>query len=449
MSNLKTRRVASPRSALRPGASTPRVDARSEAGGGSTGVVRQLSPRGRASRRSRSRRRRPGRRHRHAASAASAGRGPAQHLQQKHDAQTPMRQREPRRRVQSRLPAPALARGRARRGLARRAADLGGQRHRLLERQRQQRAGVVRVARGAVREACRTTTNSPRPVRVAASQADSAAGSATVSNCLVSSRQTVSRRAGQASPSAAASDSMRCGASNSTWAAAPRRIAPAPGALGAARRQEADDREAGSTGVAGDREGGERAARARDRHDPVAGVARRGDQRRPRVAHRRRAGVADVGHPLAAAEPLEHGAGGIALVVLVHREQRLGEAEVLEQRGRCAGCPRRRSRRPSRARAGRESSGRPGCRSAWRRHRAPARDTAGRRGRSRGRLTSIERSLRCDLRCQNHDASLRRPRPEAMQPRRGARPPARGGLVPVERNYRVARGPRRAAAKST
>ena len=54
------------------------------------------------------------------------------------------------------------------------------------------------------------------------------------------------------------------------------------------------------------------------------------------VAHRRRAGIADVGHALAARQPLRAPLRRLALVVLVHRQQRLVDAEVAQQARRVA-----------------------------------------------------------------------------------------------------------------
>ena len=89
--------------------------------------------------------------------------------------------------------------------VARRAGDLGGERDRLLQRQRAPAAGAARAscarrpssAAAAGASACSTSTNSPRArFASAASQAGSVArpaASTTVSNCLVSSRHSVTR----------------------------------------------------------------------------------------------------------------------------------------------------------------------------------------------------------------------------------------------------------------
>ncbi len=79
-------------------------------------------------------------------------------------------------------------------------------------------ASASTAGRGA---ACSTSTNSPRlRLASAACQAgSSAAGRVTmVSNCLVSSRASVTVRVGAAVASVASSSPMRCGASNSTCA---------------------------------------------------------------------------------------------------------------------------------------------------------------------------------------------------------------------------------------
>src|SRR6185369_3965479 len=95
-----------------------------------------------------------------------------------------------------------------------------------------------------------------------------------------------------------------------------------------------------------------------------------------------------------------------------------------------------------RARAGRESSGRRGCRSAWRRHTAPARDTAGRRPQPRppGRASNDPRA---PMTSDAEPIGLRttKARGDEAERRALAHLTAKG-LVPVERNYRVARGPR-------
>ena len=106
--------------------------------------------------------------------------------------------------------------------------------------------------------------------------------------------------------------------------------------LAAAGGQKADEREAGRARVAGRGEHRQRAARAGHRHDAVAGGAHLGDEGGPRVAHRWRAGIADIGDTLAAREPIDDGLGGAALVVLVHGDKRLDEPEVAQQRGAVA-----------------------------------------------------------------------------------------------------------------
>jgi len=59
---------------------------------------------------------------------------------------------------------------------------------------------------------------------------------------------------------------------------------------------------------------------------------RRSDQRGAGVGDHRCTCVADVGHALAAREPHQHLGGGGMFIVLVQRQQRLGQAEVAEQR---------------------------------------------------------------------------------------------------------------------
>ena len=168
-------------------------------------------------------------------------------------------------------------------------------------------ASVVRRAHAAPARIRRAPGSGRRPARPAGRCAGRVA---TVSNCLVSSRQTVTPalRAGLAERRGERLDAVRR-LEQHLGRRAPRRTAPALGR--ARRRAPAGSRRRRSrlprVSPATD-ERGERAARARDRHHAIARVARRGDQRRARVAHRRRAGVADVGDPFAAAEPGEHGA---------------------------------------------------------------------------------------------------------------------------------------------
>ena len=77
---------------------------------------------------------------------------------------------------------------------------------------------------------------------------------------------------------------------------------------------------------------GDRAACAGDRHARMAGIAHRSDERCAGVADGGRAGVADIGHALAACESREHALRCLALVVLVQRDERLVDAEMAQQR---------------------------------------------------------------------------------------------------------------------
>ena len=194
----------------------------------------------------------------------------------------------------------------------------------------------------------------------------------------------------------AAGERRRCGAAPRTAPAsraACRDRVDRARALGAARRQEADEDEAARRARRRRRSARRaRCSRPGSGTHAVAGGARGGDQLGARVAHRRRAGVADVGDALAARQPLEHARPRRALVVLVQRQQRLVEAEVAQQGGAVRACPRRPPRRPAPARASRAASGRRGCRSAWRRRTARPRDTAGRAAAARGGLASFDPS---------------------------------------------------------
>ncbi len=122
--------------------------------------------------------------------------------------------------------------------------------------------------------------------------------------------------------------------------------------------------------------------------------------------------------------------------------KRLGQAEVLEQAGAVPGVlAGDRVHGGEYVQGAKAQVGR-GCRSASRRHRAPARDTAGRRPQPRppGRASNDPRApMTSDARPVGPQTTKARG-DEAE--RRALAHLAAKGLVPVERNYRVARGPR-------
>ena len=193
-----------------------------------------------------------------------------------------------------------------------------------------------------------------------------------------SSRTAWSAR-GRSSP--ARSAARRPARSPATRSGAAPRTGPASGRVAAAAstRRRASPPLAGrkptktkplAVGVAGD------ASAASALLAPGIGTTRwpaavhRGHQLGARVADGRRAGIADVGHPFAAAEPRQH-----RLRPPRARCARAPRAAACRGRSgaaaaRCGACPRRRPRRPAPARGSRAASGRRGCRSAWRRRTA-------------------------------------------------------------------------------
>ena len=249
-----------------------------------------------------------GRRHRHAARAppAASHAGPREQEHPRPEARRAGRadSREAAaisRRRRPRAGRAALERERARvERIARRARDLGGERHRLLQRQRGEQRHehciVTRLGAGraVAASACRTSTNSPRErFGSAASHAGrSRAGIvAIVSNCLVSSRQTViaalgarrGERVGERfDPVRRLEHDLRRPRARQRARGACARSLPRAG-------KKADEREAGRADVAGRRQRGERAARARNRHDAMAGG--RAPPRPARRPGRSRAGV--------------------------------------------------------------------------------------------------------------------------------------------------------------
>ena len=294
--------------------------------------------------------------------------------------------------------------------VARRAGDLGRERDRLLERQRrQQRRAASRRARRrllalGVRRRQRMQDEHEFAAHAGSASAASQAGSGRgrhrrdgleLLGQLAAHRhralgQRLGERVGERFDPVRRFEHDLRGAAR----APSRRCARARSA--AACRQEADEREAArarASPAAAQR--GERAARARDRHHAVAGGARRGDQLGARVAHRRRAGVADVGHALAAREPGEHRAARPrARCARARASSGLSIAEVAQQGGAVAGvlAGDRVDEREHVQRA--QASGRRGCRSAWRRRTARPRDTAGRRRPRRRPATSFDPSTR-------------------------------------------------------
>jgi len=68
------------------------------------------------------------------------------------------------------------------------------------------------------------------------------------------------------------------------------------------------------------------AAGAGHRHDALARLRQRLRQARPGVAHGRRAGIAHIGDALAGLQSSDDALRGLALIVFVHRQQRLADA---------------------------------------------------------------------------------------------------------------------------
>ena len=113
---------------------------------------------------------------------------------------------------------------------------------------------------------------------------------------------------GTACASASARASMRCGASNSTCVTrAAIAASAAPRALAGLRRQEADEaRSRAAARIAGHAERGQCAAGTGNRQHAIARLRGLRHQHGTRVGHRRRAGIADIGHALAARQALQH-----------------------------------------------------------------------------------------------------------------------------------------------
>ena len=251
-----------------------------------------------------------------------------------------------------------------------------------------------------------------------------------------------------ASASASASAAMRCGASNSTTDSA-RRAASAssqPRALAGLGRHEAGEGEPAGLRIAGHAERGHHAAGAGQRHARVAGRAHRRHQRRAGVGDGRRAGIADVGHALAARQALDHAAR--------------------PPRARCARAARSAAcRRPSVRSNGaltRVSSQATASTSAstWIARRLRSAQVADRRGHDvqrAGRIAAGPRRPRrrpAAMMAASRDRSRWSPAVRRRQVRacaaeeRALAHLQRAGLVLVERNYRVARGPARARRRS-
>ena len=223
-----------------------------------------------------------------------------------------------------------------------------------------------------------TSTNSPRarfgvgrePARRVAARASSRRSRTAWS---ARGRSSPSAR-GRPSARAPARASMRCGASNSTWAASP---APTRFERGARARRPspAGSRRRRSRPRA--RVAGRRSARPARCSAPGIGTTRwpaardGGDQRRAGVADRRRAGVADVGHALAArrAARAPRSAASRSLCSCT-ASSGLSRPKWRSRAALCARVLAGDGVDRSPARAGRAGSGRPGCRSAWRRRTA-------------------------------------------------------------------------------
>ena len=93
-------------------------------------------------------------------------------------------------------------------------------------------------------------------------------------------------------------------------------------ALARLGRQKAGKLETLCNCIAGHAERSYDAAGARNRQHAQARRCNCGDQHRPGVGDRWRAGIADIGNPFALAEPLHHGSAGGMFVVLVQGDQR-------------------------------------------------------------------------------------------------------------------------------
>ena len=170
----------------------------------------------------------------------------------------------------------------------------------------------------------------------------------------------------------------------------------------------------------------------------------RRDELGARVAQRRRAGIAHVGDALAARQPLEHACRGGAFVVLVRRDQRLDDAEAVQQGGAVtrvfAGDRVDQGEHVKRAQADvGEIADRRGDNVQRGRGILLA---GGGAGRGRDELRSLEQLMRPPAPAPTPSRS---PTTKALGDAAEARALAHlsgAGLVLVRRNYRVARGPR-------
>ena len=252
--------------------------------------------------------------------------------------------------------------------IARRAADLGGERARRVftgssaSSSRSTRSPST-PSSAAAGSGCSTSANSPRVrSRLAANQPgrSAAATVAISSNCLVSSRPTVTRRSPRHGQRARQRlDAMRRLEQHHAARLVGQRSTAAsrsPALLGRKPREHEGAAVVAGADQPGRAEQGGHAAGARQGQHAMAGVAHRGHQPRARVADAGRAGVADIGDALALRQPRDHRLRGLALVVLVQRPaaaRRAGRCHRRAAGSACGACPRRRPHRPSAAHAGR------------------------------------------------------------------------------------------------